>query len=138
MNPNYTHTITLYSRIKAEDTKDRKERWIRTVLPSCFWKNKIVTEFSGTQASAANAYIVRIPENPNYRKYRDFIKAPENCFTVSQDDIVILGECAEEITGKPGQTAVQVLSRNKPDAFKVTAFSNNTSFPLARHYRLGG
>ena len=28
--------------------------------------------------------------------------------------------------------------RRIPTAFKVTAFSDNTSFPLAKHYRLGG
>ena len=31
MNQNYIFTITLYNRIRAADTPDRKERWIRTV-----------------------------------------------------------------------------------------------------------
>ena len=37
----------------------------------------------------------------------------------------------DEITGVSGQTAAQVLNRHKPNAFKVTAFSDNTSFPLS-------
>ena len=32
MNPNYVHTITLYNRIKAADTTDKIEKWIRTVI----------------------------------------------------------------------------------------------------------
>ena len=51
---------------------------------------------------------------------------------------MVKGECKEEITGEGGQTAAQILNRYKPDAFKATAFSDNTGFPVGRHYRLGG
>lgn len=57
---------------------------------------------------------------------------------MSQGDIVIYGECTEEITGVSGQTAAQILNRYKPNAFKVTASADNTKFPVAKHYRLGG
>lgn len=138
MNQNYVHTITLYNRIKAADTQNKKERWIKTVLLRCFWKSQVNTGFSGTQASVQNTYVARIPQDDRYLPYAEFVKNPEGHFTVSQDDIVIHGACTEEITGASGQTAAQVLTRYKPDAFKVTAFSDNTAFPVARHYRLGG
>lgn len=35
-------------------------------------------------------------------------------------------------------TMAQVLNRHRPDAFQITAFADNTSFPVSRHYRLGG
>ena len=57
---------------------------------------------------------------------------------MSHDDIVVKGECREEITGESGQTAAQVLNRHKPEAFRITAFSDNTGFGAAKHYRLGG
>ena len=123
MNPNYVHTITLYHKVPAAG----KKHWIKTVFHNCFWKSAVNTGFNGTQASVQNTYVARIPE--------------ESCLkplSVLQEDIVILGECKEEITGASGQTAAQVLNRNKPNAFKVTAFSDNTSFPVDRHYRLGG
>lgn len=138
MNPNYIHTITLYNRIKAADTKDKKERWIKTVLHNCYYKSKVSTGFSGTQATVDNTYVARIPEDKRYLPYAEFVKHPEGHFTVSADDIVIHGECSEMITGESGDTAVQVLQRHKPGAFKVTAFSDNTSSPVARHYRIGG
>ena len=115
MNPNYVHTITLYHKVPAAG----KEHWVKTVFHNCFWKSVVNIGF--------NTYVARIPE--------------ESCsesLSVLQGDIVILGECQEEITGTSGQTAAQVLNRNKPNAFKVTAFSDNTSFPADRHYRLGG
>ena len=51
---------------------------------------------------------------------------------------MVKGECKEELTGEGGQTAAQILNRYKPGAFKVTAFSDNTGFPVGKHYRLGG
>ena len=42
MNPNYVYTITLYNRIRAADTKDRKEKWIRTVISGCFYKAQVI------------------------------------------------------------------------------------------------
>ena len=125
MNPNYIYTITLYHKIPASEGK--KEHWTRSVFHDCFWKSVVNTGFNGTQASVQNTYVARIPE--------------ESCsepISVLQGDIVILGECQEEITGTSGQTAAQVLNRNKPNAFKVTAFSDNTGFPVDKHYRLGG
>ena len=138
MHPNYIHTITLYNRIRAEDAEDKKERWIRTVLTDCFFKSCIKTTFSDKQANASNTYVARIPQDERYLPYSEFVKFPEGHFTVSMDDVVIKGECSEDITGNMGNTAVQVLSRHKPDAFKVTAFSDNTSQRMGKHYRLGG
>ena len=138
MNQNYIYTITLYNRIQAADSEDGKEHWKRTVLHNCFWKSVINTGFNGTQANVQNTYVVRIPESKRYLTYCEYAKSPKACFTVSQGDIVIKGECTEEITGISGHTAAQLLNRYKPNAFRVTAFSDNTGFPLGKHYRLGG
>lgn len=98
----------------------------------------IGTGYSDTQANVQNTYVVRIPRDERYLPYSRYEKMPDGAFTVSQGDIVIHGACTEEITGENGQTAAQLLSRYKPEAFKVTAFSDNTAFRLAKHYRLGG
>lgn len=138
MNQNYVHTITLYNRICAADRTDKKEHWKKTVLHHCFWKSVVNTGFSGTEASVRNTYTVRIPQDERYLPYAEYVKSPDGHFTVSQGDIVILGNIAEEITGESGHMAAQVLNRYKPQAFKVTAFSDNTAFPVDKHYRLGG
>ena len=59
-------------------------------------------------------------------------------FTFNLGDIVVHGACQEEITGTSPNTAAEFLERMKPDAFKVTAFSDNTSHICAKHYRVGG
>lgn len=125
MNPNFVHTITLYHRMPADE--DNKEHWVKLVFRNCFWKAVVNTGFNETNVNVQNTYVARIPK-----------ESCKETLSILQGDIVILGECSEEITGISGQTAAQVLNRHKPNAFKVTAFSDNTSFPLGKHYRLGG
>lgn len=137
MNPNYIFTITLYNCRKAADSPDKKEHWKRTVLQNCFWKSETAVTQSGTQAAKNNTYTVRIPENVEYHPYNEW-KASMIGFTLSNGDIIILGDCSEEITGESGQTAAQVLNRQKPNAFKITAVADNTAFPIGKHYRAGG
>ena len=118
-NPNYIHTITIF--------RNQNGTWTKSVFHNCFWKSEIVKTQDGTNAGQANTYTVRIP-----------LAVAGAGFTVSTDDIAIKGDCHDNITGKPPNTATEVLLRNKPDAFKVTAFSDNTSHRMGKHYRLGG
>ena len=121
MNPNYVHTITLYLR-------QQDGSFTRTVLNGCFWRSEITTVQSGTSAQKVNTYTVRIPAE----------KVPEG-FTVTTDaDMVVHGECLDEISNMKGSRLAEILSRNKPEAFKIKAFSDNTGHMLDKHYRLGG
>lgn len=138
MNANYNQTITLYNRVKSADSEDKREHWYRTVLPCCFFKTQLHTGYEGEKASMTNTYTVRIPENRKYVPYAEFARMPNDRFTVSEGDIVVKGVCTEKITGESPNTAAQVLLRHKPDAFKITAFSDNTSNLLGKHYRAGG
>ena len=119
MNPNYIHTITLY--------RNRNGAWTRTVLHNCFWKSEITISQDGTNEKKVNTYTVRIPQ-----------KEAEEGFQVLSGDIVVHGECQDMIAKKSPDTASEVLQRNKPEAFRVTSFSDNTSHRLGKHYRLGG
>lgn len=144
MNPNYNHTITIYNCFRAADNPDSvKDIWQRTVLEHCFYKNVIGrTEYLSSSPRMDNTYTVRIPISEKYKPYHEWILLPAEerakYFTCSQKDVVVKGECAEEITGIPPDTSSQLLSRHKPDAFVVTAFSDNTSHVCGKHYRLGG
>lgn len=141
-NASYVHTITLYNCLRAADSPDKKDHWYRHILHDCYYKSSVVRVDSGTSAGQQNVYTVRIPESPQYRPYADWLKLVEEerkkYFTMQLDDVVVHGECREEITGASGQTAVQLMKRYKPDSFKVTAVSDNSRALCAKHYRLGG
>lgn len=97
------------------------------MLHNCFWKAKVETVQDGTNAKQVNTYTVRIP-----------LSEAGQSFQAAAGDIVILGESADEITGKSPNTATEIMQRYKPNAFKVTAFTDNTSHLMDKHYRLGG
>ena len=142
MNPNYNETITVYNCIRGKDNLSKKDIWIRTVLHDCFYKSSIARTDNGKNAKMENTYTARIPASEQYTPYRDFSKLAEEerngRFTFNLGDIVVRGECLEEITSQTPNTASEVLDRLKPEAFLVTAFSDNTSHPCAKHYRVGG
>lgn len=143
MNPNYNQTITIYNCLRAVDDPDsKKDAWKKTVLHNCFYKNVIGQIESGSGIQMANAYTVRIPKTDDYRPYNEWVKLPKSehdkYFTCSLKDIVVKGECTEEISGTSPSTASELVTRYKPEAFVVAAFSDNTSSQYAKHYRLGG
>ena len=121
MNPNYVHTITLYQ-------KQSDGSFLRTVLHDCFWKAGIAVTQSGTNATQSNTYTVRIPLE----------QMPEALTVTIGSDFVVHGECVDEVANVAGQRAAEVLNSHKPESFKITAFSDNTSHRMDKHYRLGG
>lgn len=141
-NANYTHTITLYNCLRSSDSPDKREKWYRHIINSCFYKCTLTDIQNGTQITKSSTYTVRVPETSKYRPYCEWKKLSDDerrqYFTFSTDDIVVYGECMEEIEGTQGKTAAQFMLRNKPDSFKITAVSDNTRNRFARHYRLGG
>lgn len=142
MNPNYKHTITIYNCLKGEDSATKKDVWYRTVLRNCFYKNVVGQTENGDSLKMSNAYTVRIPVSDKYLTYREWSQKSEGerseYFTCQLGDIIVKGECPDMIAGKAPDTAAQVLQRNKPEAFLVTAFSDNTNSLYGKHYRAGG
>lgn len=142
MNPNYKHTITVYNCLRGKDNPTKKDIWQKTILHNCFYKNVIGRVEDGKTSRMSNVYTARIPESGQYLPYDEWVKKSEDerkqYFTFSLDDIVLNGECQEEITGSSPNTAAELLKRHKPEAFVITAFSDNTSHIYAKHYRVGG
>lgn len=142
LNPNYDQTITLFSCLKGADNPDGNvDVWYKTVLPECFFKCQQNAIQSGTSSQMAGTYTARVPASTKYRPYAEWIKIPAasrgQYFTGNLGDVIILGNSAEAISNASPNTATQALSRNKPNAFKVTAFSDNSG-AIQLHYRFGG
>jgi len=142
LNPNYDKTITLWNCLKAVDNPDGNvDVWCKTVLTDCFFKVVTSQVNSGYNTQMSGAFTVRIPKSDKYLPYAQWVAKPAlqraSYFTMRNDDIVILGTSADTITNASPNTAAQILAKNKPNAFKVTACSDNSG-SLQGHYRLGG
>lgn len=143
MNPNHNQTITVFNCLKGADSSDgKKDVWQRTVLRDCYYKSVINRVEEGKSVRMVNTYIVRIPESGKYRPYSEWssLSRPvrQGYFTLHTDDIIVKGECSETLTGTSPNTASEFLKRKKPNAFVITAISDNTQSRHAKHYRAGG
>lgn len=143
MNPNYIHAITVFNCLKAADNPNSmKDTWQKTVLHDCYYKNVMGRVDSEKTSKMQNVYTARIPKSDSYLPYHEWAQKPEvartSYFTFSLGDIVVKGECDDLITGASPNTATELLQKYKPDAFLVTAFSDNTSHQMSKHYRVGG
>ena len=117
-NPNYNHDITVYHK--------NGTAFERRVLSGVFFHAQQVTTTGGTSASVNNVYVVRIPKNGAGIGY-----------DIKAGDIIVHGVVADEVTGAKGATATDILAKYKPDAFKVTAVSDNTH-GFDPHIKIGG
>ena len=138
MNPNYIHTITVYNRIRPQDSPTKRDIWYRTVLYDCFWqcKTKDQQMAGSTRMTPENTYVVRIPQNPDYLPYRKWTQTPDGNFTLGKGDIIVHGECEELIS--PDFPATELLKKYADEAFIVTATADNTGSLFEKHYRAGG
>lgn len=138
-NSNYKDTITIHNCHKAKDNGTGKDIWYKTILEQCFFKSSEVQNVSGTTLEKAASYTCRIPRAEKYLPYAEWSALADKTgyFTASLNDIVLLGEQGEHITGATPYTATEILAKYKPDAFKIMTFSNNSKYPGA-HIRIGG
>ena len=81
---------------------------------------------NGKGLQMANGYTVRIPQSLKYKPYREWCSLEETereqYFTLSENDIVIKGECREEITGTGAATASQILNKHKPEVSELLQY----------------
>lgn len=141
INNNFNQTITLYNKLMSQDSSDEGEHFFKTVLKKCSYSCSISAKTNTTEETKSSSYVVRIEDNGLYKAYNDWVKLSDDdkkkYFTVSLDDIVILGDCEAEI-GSESVTATSLLKNNKPNAFRIAKFKDNTNCVFAKHFRVEG
>ncbi|SHI42822.1 DUF6751 family protein [Parasporobacterium paucivorans] len=136
-NPSYIDTVTIYNRYKALNST---ETWFRTVLHNVFYKSSIVQTVTGSNIlTMASSYILRIPESGNYANRESWEAMDDKAghFTLGVDDIIVLGEVSDTVTATSPNTATNLLTKYKPDAFRIKSFSDNSRM-VGGHYRVNG
>lgn len=126
--------ITIYNR--EYDPNNRLDIWHRTVIRNVrfYADNKVQQTDSGLKSSGV--YKIRIPLESPKKEYLDpetyaASEVKDNYWTIQQDDIVVIGACAYEITKPADLTAL-----HKRYA-KITSWSDNR-FGGLPHWRIGG
>ena len=125
INPIFKDTITLYHQTKSTENGKTVTRWTRSVFTDCFFDEQIGESLSDKTLSVANSYIVRIP----------YISS---AIEIIPGDIIVQGKVVDAIEDVPSKRANDILAKYRPNAFTVTAVSNNTKIPQGAHYKVVG
>lgn len=88
--------ITIANKLKRSDSLTGQDVWYKTHLEAVVKVDKVETVV-GTEVSMGNAYTILIPFSDKYVHYRDWTDR-DNTYTMTQGDIIFLGEVEEDIT----------------------------------------
>lgn len=132
--PYWKQTITVCNKLNGKDSSTGKDTWKKTVVHNCFFKQKVSSSVSGTQVSIGASYIVRIPQNDDYKPYNEW-KSSQIGFTLSVGDYIFKEEISEAITA---DNIISVFNSHKPDAMFVKAVSDVSEWGILPHYHVEG
>ena len=147
--PYWDSTVTIYN--KYVDPTTQKVTWYRCVAENCFWKDVNETYYVGTRGISTTGVkletkevVCRIPEDDRYfdRGAWNALDDKTDTFTLSQGDIIVLGEVEDVIDDyTSGQRSTDLITKYKAlqSCLEVDTFVNNVRNGIGlRHYRVVG
>ena len=110
-------TITVYNRF--EDPQTDLVTWYKTILHDCFWRASGDRVSIGQVTLDSKSVLCRIPKNPSFLERFDWVQLPNDqmseYFTLGIGDIIVKGECADEINEYvQGQRSTNLLEKYRP------------------------
>lgn len=112
-------TITIYNRY--DDPTTDIVTWYRTVLHNCFWKASGDKVSIGQVILDSKSVLCRIPKNDSYMDRFEWIQldttdeAKSDYFTLGIGDIIVKGECTDEINEyAAGKHSSELLEKYRP------------------------
>lgn len=136
----WNKTITLYNKLTDSDGN---VKWYRHILTDCFVKLTSSESHTGPSQRIADCGIIRISEKMNFKMPEEWRKLSDgqrqSYFTISPDDIIVLGNVSEEIDElTAGKRSCELISKYKSSgALTVRSVNINTSLPNS-HYFIRG
>lgn len=108
--------LTIYN--KFTDPQTQLIKWYRTVLTNCFWKYVGDKVSVGNTILETNDIICRIPQNNKFKEKYEWLNTPNdlmsNYFTLSNGDIIVKGNVADEIDEyKSGKRSTDLIAKYK-------------------------
>lgn len=141
--PTFNNTITIFNKLRAQDSTSNTDVWYKTILYNNTWTAKTLSEVSETTFNVSSFFVVRCPENSEYNQYTDWSKEPGIGFTFSVGDVVIKGEIEDPEDPEKQEFNTQQVNKltqtHQPNAFIIKMFKDNTgAATLSKHYRIEG
>ena len=130
--------ITLLNKLKRKDSVTNTDVWYKTQIQNCVYKKDRITTVNGTVVSMGQAFTILIPFTGNYLPYKDWKKLEDKTgfYTLSEQDIIILGDVVEEITP---QNITQIKNDYEPNTCEIRSIEQvNQVFSVQFEFRVSG
>ena len=131
-------SITLLNRLKRKDSITNTDVWYKTVIQNCIYKKDRITGVDGKVVSMGQQFTILIPFTGKYVTYNEWKKLEDKTgfFTISNQDVIILEDVAEDVTDK---NITQVKQDHEPNTCEVRSIEqvikrNGVNF----EFRIGG
>ena len=131
-------SITLLNRLKRKDSITNTDVWYKTVINNCIYKKDRITGVDGKVVSMGQQFTILIPFTGKYITYNEWKKLEDKTgfFTISNQDVIILEDVAEDVTDK---NITQVKQDHEPNTCEVRIIEqvikrNGVNF----EFRVGG
>lgn len=131
-------SITLLNRLKRKDSVTNTDVWYKTVINNCIYKKDRITGVDGKVVSMGQQFTILIPFTGKYITYNEWKKLEDKTgfFTISNQDVIILEDVAEDVTDK---NITQVKQDHEPNTCEVRSIEqvikrNGVNF----EFRVGG
>ena len=131
-------SITLLNRLKRKDSITNTDVWYKTVIQNCIYKKDRITGVDGKVVSMGQQFTILIPFTGKYVTYNEWKKLEDKTgfFTLSNQDVIILEDVAEDVTDK---NITQVKQDHEPNTCEVRSIEqvikrNGVNF----EFRIGG
>lgn len=129
--------ITLLNRLKRKDSVTGVDVWYKTIIDGCVYKKDRVQNVNGTVVSLGQLFTILIPFTGKYIPYSSWRNMEDKTgfYTLSEQDVIILEEVAEEVTDK---TIVKIKNDYEPNTCDIRTieqvqqrFSANFEFRIS-------
>lgn len=109
--------ITILNRINRKDSTSGLDEWRKTVLHNIEYKVKCNTSVNGTTVNMGQSFTVLIPFDDMYMPYSEWILNPSDGYTVSQNDIIIIGHAVDDDVAP--ENVVKIKNQYTPNVCNV-------------------
>lgn len=112
--------------------------WYKTIIKDCVYKKDRVSNVNGSVVSVGEEFTILIPFTGGYLSYKDWknLEDKTGTYTLSSQDIIILGEVEEEVTA---QNITQIKNDYEPNTCEVRSIEQvDQKLSVNYQFRIGG
>lgn len=131
-------TITLLNKLKRKDSITNLDIWYKTVIQNCVYKKDKISNVTGSVVSMGQEFTILIPFTGRYIPYNEWKKLEDKTgvYTLSTQDVIILGEVTEEVTDK---NIVQIKNDYEPNTCEIRSIEQvDQKLSVKFEFRVGG